>query len=162
MNDFRENEYYKVNRELDTTTYFASYDHTVWQKIYSDNKEKYILVAELNAAAPTFELIPDAPGAMDGAPHFDLSLSSELNYVYHVPKNWNLVLNTYTPDNRNDEATVATYWYYENDLIDEDKTFEFKEEYPFISQKMKILILINLIILLKKQMLIHCLLFLVH
>lgn len=132
--NFNENEYYRSNRELDAGKYFASYDHTVWQKIYSDNKEKYILVAELNAEAPTFELILDAPAAMNGAPHFDLSLSSELNYVYHVPKNWDIILNTYKPG----ETTTSDdkhYWYYESDLLDEDKTFDIKEEYPFINKK---------------------------
>ena len=132
--NFNENEYYRSNRELDAGKYFASYDHTVWQKIYSDNKEKYILVAELNAEAPTFELIPDAPAAMNGVPHFDLSLSSELNYVYHVPKNWDIILNTYKPGETtaNDDKH---YWYYESDLLDEDKTFDIKEEYPFINKK---------------------------
>lgn len=97
-------------------------------------KKKYILVAELNAEAPTFELILDAPAVMNGAPHFDLSLSSELNYVYHVPKNWDIILNTYKPG----ETTTSDdkhYWYYESDLLDEDKTFDIKEEYPFINKK---------------------------
>lgn len=125
---------YQKNREDDAEKYYASYDHTVWQKIYSDNKEKYILVAELNAEAPTFELITDAPGSMDGAPHFDLSLSSELNYVYHVPKNWNIILNQYNSEETYTNTT-NTYWYYEQDLIDKDKTFNIKEDYPFINRK---------------------------
>ena len=163
--NFHENPYYQKNRELDAGKYFASYDHTVWQKIYSDNQEKYILVAELNAEAPTFELITDAPDAMGGAPHFDLSLSSELNYVYHVPKNWGIMLNTYNPDILNEEMQqkiadldrddfssdneyneavgnirahpeqLHTYWYYEQDLLNKDKTFDIKEEYPFFNKR---------------------------
>lgn len=125
---------YKANREADAEKYYASYDHTVWQKIYSNNQEKYILVAELNPEAPTFELITDAPGSMDGAPHFDLSLSSELNYVYHVPKNWNIILNQYNSEETYTNTT-NTYWYYEQDLIDKDKTFNIKEDYPFINRK---------------------------
>lgn len=163
--DFHENKYYQINRELDAGKYFASYDHTVWQKIYSDNKEKYILVAELDAAAPTFELITDAPDSMGGAPHFDLSLSSDLNYVYHVPKNWDIMLNRYTPtllteeieekvsmlnpnnfgseeeynqaveDIENHPDQFYNYWYYENDLLSQDRTFDIKEEYPFINKQ---------------------------
>lgn len=133
--NLNENIYYKTNRENDRKKYYASFDHTVWQKIYSDNQEKYILVAELNSDAPTYELITDAPGSMDGAPHFDLSLSSELNYVYHVPKNWNIILNEYDPKEDYSDNTINTYWYYENDLIDADKTFKFKEEYPFINKE---------------------------
>ena len=134
--DFHENEYYAANRNKDTAKYLATYDHTVWMKIYSDNQEKYILVAELDAAAPTFELITDAPDTMNGAPHFDLSLSTDLNYVYHVPKNWDLILNTYKPADR-EIADIANkhYWYYENDLQDQDVTFDIKEEYPFYNKK---------------------------
>jgi hypothetical protein len=71
---------------------------------------------------------------MDGAPHFDLSLSSELNYVYHVPKNWNIILNQYNSEETYTNTT-NTYWYYEQDLIDKDKTFNIKEDYPFINRK---------------------------
>lgn len=163
--NLKENSYYADNREADAEKYYASYDHTVWQKIYSDNKEKYILVAELDAAAPTFELITDAPYEMGGSPHFDLSLSSDLNYVYHVPKNWDIILNEYNPNilteeieeqisnlkpenfHSNDDYDLAvqnienhpeqleSYWYYENDLFDKDKTFNIKEDYPFINKK---------------------------
>ena len=132
--NLNENIYYKTNRKADAGKYYASYDHTVWQKIYSDNQEKYILVAELDAAAPTFELITDAPNEMGGSPHFDLSLSSDLNYVYHVPKNWNIILNQYNSEETYTNTT-NTYWYYEQDLIDKDKTFNIKEDYPFINQK---------------------------
>ena len=132
--DLKEEPNYQTNREADAKKYYASYDHTVWQKIYSDNQEKYILVAELDAAAPTFELITDAPNEMDGAPHFDLSLSSDLNYVYHVPKNWDIILNQYNSEETYTNTT-NTYWYYEQDLIDKDKTFNVKEDYPFINRK---------------------------
>lgn len=137
--NLRENAYYAENRIKDMENYYASFDKTVWQKIYSDNQEKYIMVAELSPEAPTYELITDAPGAMDGAPHFDLSLSTELNYVYHVPKNWNMVLNTYNPEEEytDDEGNPVGrhYWYYEGDLLNTDKTFDFREEYPFINKK---------------------------
>ena len=126
---------YAKNRKADAEKYYANFDHTVWQKIYSDNQEKYILVAELNPEAPTYELIVDAPGTMDGAPHFDLSLSTELNYVYHVPKTWNIVLNEYNPNEDYSDDSINTYWYYENDLSNDNKTFKIKEEYPFINKQ---------------------------
>ena len=84
------------HRNLDIAEYGAQYDKTVWMKIYSNNEEKYIQVGALNAAAPAFELSIDAPGEEDGRPHFDFYHSGDLNYSYHMPKNWDLVLNHYS------------------------------------------------------------------
>jgi hypothetical protein len=33
-----------------------NYDSTVWQKIYSNNTEKYIMIAELNAILPKLDI----------------------------------------------------------------------------------------------------------
>lgn len=62
-----ENCEYAINREIDENEYQGSYDHTVWQKIWcsvgtnSTITEKYIMVASLDAKAPRFEIIIDAP-----------------------------------------------------------------------------------------------------
>ena len=60
-----ENTSYKNNATVDLRTYGAVYDSTVWQKIYiNDNgtpKDKYVMVAELNASAPKLDIIQDAP-----------------------------------------------------------------------------------------------------
>ncbi len=62
-----ENCEYAINREIDENEYQGSYDHTVWQKIWcsvgtnSTITEKYIMVASLDAKAPKFEVIIDAP-----------------------------------------------------------------------------------------------------
>ena len=62
-----ENCEYAINREIDENEYQCSYDHTVWQKIWcsvgtnSTITEKYIMVASLDAKAPRFEVIIDAP-----------------------------------------------------------------------------------------------------
>lgn len=84
------------HRNLDIAEYGAQYDKTVWMKIYSNNEEKYIQVGALNAAAPAFELSIDAPGEENGRPHFDFYHSGDLNYSYHMPKNWDLILNHYS------------------------------------------------------------------
>ena len=84
------------HRNLDIAEYGAQYDKTVWMKIYSNNEEKYIQVGALNAAAPAFELSIDAPGEENGRPHFDFYHSGDLNYSYHMPKNWDLMLNHYS------------------------------------------------------------------
>ena len=51
--------YYNVDRE-----YAASlgeqigrgWDSTVWQKVYENGEEKYVMIAELNTVVPTFDI----------------------------------------------------------------------------------------------------------
>lgn len=127
-----ENNIYKANREIDADRYGANYDSTVWMKIYADNQERYIMIAELNAASPTFELLPDAPSEQNGEPHFDLRYSDELNYKYHVPKNWDFILNQYSPT-ANYSTTANENFYYEQDL--ENKSFNNTVDYPYFNKK---------------------------
>ena len=66
-----ENCEYAINKEIDKKRYQDCYDHTVWQKIWcsvtntSTITEKYIMVASLDAKAPRFESIVDAPNDND-------------------------------------------------------------------------------------------------
>lgn len=46
---------YNKNEKTDINNYKDTYDATVWQKIYSLNEEKYIMIAELNAESPRLE-----------------------------------------------------------------------------------------------------------
>ena len=138
-----ENPYYRENRELDQQNYNAEYDLTVWMKIYTDNEEKYIMVGRLDIDAPGIELVVDAPseGDFNGGPHFDLVQSSDSNYVYHMPKNWNFILNEYDPEKENTYITpqqqpgedLDGYWNYEYDL--DEKTYESEHEYPYYNKK---------------------------
>jgi len=91
-----ENIFYAKHR-TDDIKYKAEYDQTVWMKIYTNNVEKYIMVARLKAEAPAFEMVPCAPGGHDGVPHFDLLHSTDINYKYHVPVNWKIAINNYDP-----------------------------------------------------------------
>ena len=54
--DQQELDSYIQNREKDIQEYGNTYDSTVWQKVYENNKEKYIMVAELNATVPQLSL----------------------------------------------------------------------------------------------------------
>ncbi|MBR2247100.1 MAG: hypothetical protein IJ880_08765 [Bacilli bacterium] len=60
-----ENTNYKNNANVDLRTYGAVYDSTVWQKVYINEngvpRDKYIMVAELNASAPKLDIIQDTP-----------------------------------------------------------------------------------------------------
>lgn len=75
------------------------WDSTVWQKVYSDNTEKYVMIAELNSVVPTFDLAIDQPTLNPMTPHFD-SDSSSLYYRLHVQPNWGFRIANY--DNLSD------------------------------------------------------------
>jgi hypothetical protein len=52
------------------------FDSTVWQKVYADGKEKYVMIAELNSVVPTFGLAVDAPSEEPAIPTFDKDSTS--------------------------------------------------------------------------------------
>ena len=56
-----QSESFTNNANTDLQKYGATYDSTVWQKIYSDGTDKYIMVAELNAVTPRIEFIQEKP-----------------------------------------------------------------------------------------------------
>lgn len=56
-----ENSTFKTNAEIDLMAYGAVYDSTVWQKAYVAGQDKYIMVAELNAAVPKIEILQEKP-----------------------------------------------------------------------------------------------------
>lgn len=143
-----ENKEFKQNRTIDMTYYNSQYDKTVWMKIYSNNEEKYIQVGSLNAAAPAFDLLIDAPGEENGKPHFDYYHSGELNYNYHVPKNWNIIMNHYNGVKKNITFTKVTdltqetykanqYYYYQTSdpnaingyVLDTNNTLDKEKQY---------------------------------
>lgn len=124
---------YAEHRREDAIKYGANYDDTVWMKIYIDNKERYIMVGSLDAVAPTFELLPDAPSEQNGEPHFDLRYSDDRNYKYHVPKNWDFILNHFSTSATYNDKNLNDYYYYEKE--DENKSFNQEVNYPYYNQE---------------------------
>ena len=80
---------YTVNYNIDTKHYGEGrgYDSTVWQKMYIDNMEKYVMIAELNTVVPTFEVSADAPTMNPVTPHFDAG-STDVYYKLHYQPQW--------------------------------------------------------------------------
>lgn len=88
---------YQFNANKDINKYNDTFDATVWQKIYTntadgDQLEKYIMVAELNAAVPRMELKVISPKVMTNnlnekwnEPQVLPSISSEDAYVFQMP-----------------------------------------------------------------------------
>lgn len=80
---------YTINYKLDTEKYGEGrgYDSTVWMKMYVDNIEKYVMIAELNTVVPTFEVSADAPTMAPITPHFDTA-STDVYYKLHYQPQW--------------------------------------------------------------------------
>lgn len=88
---------FKFNADKDINKYNDTFDATVWQKIYTntadgDQLEKYIMVAELNAAVPRMELKVISPKVMTNnlnekwnEPQVLPSISSEDAYEFQMP-----------------------------------------------------------------------------
>lgn len=82
---------YNENYNIDINKYGPSrgYDSTVWQKVYADEQERYVMVAELNTVVPSFGVSPDAPTLSPTAPHFDAD-STNVYYKVHWQPTWGL------------------------------------------------------------------------
>lgn len=82
-----------ANFQMDVQFYGAGrgYDSTVWQKVYVDGYEKYVMVAELNTVVPIFDIVADAPSTVPMIPHFD-SDSTNIYYKLHWQPQWGLRL----------------------------------------------------------------------
>ena len=104
---------YTVNYNIDTRYYGAGrgYDSTVWQKVYTDNVEKYVMIAELNTVVPTFDVSPDAPTMNPIVPHFDTA-STDVYYKLHWQAPWGFRVKT-TDSNKSDEQAVQTMYEYD-------------------------------------------------
>ena len=62
----------------------------VWQKVFTEGKEKYVMVAELNSVVPTFSRgYSDAPLWRQFQPHFDKQ-SNNVAYWLHWQPQWGM------------------------------------------------------------------------
>ena len=103
---------YNTNWSIDKDKYGRGYDSTVWQKVYIDNKEEYIMVAELNTVVPNFTMTLDAPGEIPEAPH--LEEESNLNYNLHMPAQWDFRVKQVPENGNSDEKAIQVVKYDKN------------------------------------------------
>lgn len=80
---------YNIDQEYCETHIGRGYDCTVWQKIYSNGKLSYAMLAELNSIVPTFAISADAPTEKAMAPHFD-DKSTNVFYHLHTQPSWGM------------------------------------------------------------------------
>lgn len=82
-------ENYNIDQTYCETHIGRGYDCTVWQKIYSNGKLSYAMLAELNSVVPTFVISADAPTETLIAPHFD-DRSTNVLYNLHTQPSWGM------------------------------------------------------------------------
>lgn len=112
---------YAVNYNIDQT-YFGDkfdtsigrgWDSTVWQKVFENGSEKYVMVAELNAVIPTFTISADAPTMNPIEPHFD-EVSNNTYYEIHWQPQWGMRIKhakgLLSADEENVLSDEGTYW----------------------------------------------------
>jgi hypothetical protein len=85
----RYNKNYEEDRRAYGNTIGRGWDSTVWQKIYENGKESYVMIAELNSVVPTFDIQADAPSMSPLTPHFDEG-STNTYYKLHWQPQWGL------------------------------------------------------------------------
>ena len=103
---YKEKEEYAANREKDENQYGGFYDKTVWMKTYASGneeditqKEKYILIAELNAKVPDIKENLISPIVLDengvesfNQPSFESLKSHEQAFTLNMPKLLEIIL----------------------------------------------------------------------
>lgn len=103
---------YTINYSIDLNAYKAArgYDSTVWQKVYSEGSERYVMIAELNTVVPTFEISADAPTMSPITPHFD-TRSTDVYYKLHWQAPWGFRIAAAEKENTtNNESDLMTSW----------------------------------------------------
>ena len=63
------------------------YDSTVWQKVFVNGVEKYVMIAELNSVVPTFGISADPPSLLPINPHWG-SDTTNVYYELHWQPQW--------------------------------------------------------------------------
>lgn len=106
---------YTIRFRDDVSYYGRGYDSTVWMKTYDDVSKsyKYVMIAELNAAVPTFHLINHPPTVVPTTPYFDRD-TTNLDYYLNMASNYGFKL-----DSIEDEGNSNTL--YSDQLIDREK-----------------------------------------
>ena len=93
---------YNYNWNLDYYEYKRGFDSTVWQKVYIDGVQKYIMIAELNTVVPNFVITEDAPVETPAAPHIDAA-ADNMNINIHMPAQWGFRVGPARDPNLSDE-----------------------------------------------------------
>lgn len=105
---------YTINYNIDRVAYDVGrgYDSTAWQKVFSNQQESYVMIAELNTVVPTFDVVADAPTMNPIVPHFDTQ-STNVYYKLHWQAPWGFRVADAEETQSDEEVTWTTYKYNE-------------------------------------------------
>lgn len=103
------------------TSIGRGWDSTVWQKVYENEKEKYVMIAELNGVVPTLALSSDAPSLNPIAPHFD-EVSNNTYYELHWQPQWGMRVKSARGDMSADSRYVQDPENPDSKLLSDEKT----------------------------------------
>ena len=132
-------DHYVENFNIDMEVYGKGrgFDSTVWQKVYTNDVEKYVMIAELNSVVPTFDLDVDAPTMSPLTPHFDTD-STSVYYKLHWQPQWGLRVSKqedipsdsetiWIKETYDTETDIKTKWYW-HEKDGEWKAYEDEDE----------------------------------
>lgn len=122
---------YVINYNKDKEEYDSGrgYDSTVWQKVYSNGVERYVMIAELNSVVPTFDITIDAPTLRPIQPHFG-SDSSNVYYKLHMQPQWGLRVKNASADKVYSDGVKM-----KSDVVVQDLYYEYDETTNTLSLK---------------------------
>ena len=106
---------YEINFDIDKTNYQAVsrlYDSTVWQKVYTSDGERYVMIAELNSIVPSIRMTIDAPTENNPQTPYFSAESNNIDYQLHWQPQWgfkvgNVTFNKAGFDKNNTNAEVS-------------------------------------------------------
>lgn len=89
---------YTRNFNIDRNYYNSSrgFDSTVWQKVFVNGVEQYVMIAELNTVVPTFGVAGEAPSLLPLNPHWS-SNSTNVYYELHWQPSWGFRIKAANP-----------------------------------------------------------------
>lgn len=122
---------YLLNYQIDTNyygprspegAYSRAWDSTVWQKIYAAGEVKYLMIAELNTASPSFSITYDPPTQTPLAPHVDASSANNV-YRVHLQPTWGFRIKKAENEDLSDIQVEHIYSTYnsKNNRVDQHK-----------------------------------------
>lgn len=92
--------------------YSRAWDSTVWQKVYSEGENKYIMIAELNSGAPAVSVSFDRPSQTPLPPHVG-GMTGDNVYDIHLQQPWGFRVAAAAEGIPSDDQTAWIYTDYD-------------------------------------------------
>ena len=126
---------YFINFNIDALAYAGNfdsrgYDSTVWEKVFSEGKGKFVQVARLSVSSPRIELFPAPPSDNPVVPYLD-ALSTDSYYRIHVPTGWGFRFKEAGQSDKSDQNVIQPYYTFTNNEITGTQNREIRADIYF-------------------------------